>query len=222
MQYHLIDSATRNIASEVFDDQGNFRILPASFWHGITPAERARLSVEHGMYVLPTVELVERLKALIAGRRAIEIGAGNGVLARALGIHATDNRMQERQKYRAYYEALGQAPVRYGPDVENLDARDAVLRYQPEVVVAAWVTHRYDPERHEAGGNEIGVDEDWLVDRVSYLFVGNEHVHRGKRIWSRPHAIEHPGWLFSRAMNGSRDFIAHWHKDKDSDRKEIQ
>jgi hypothetical protein len=210
MQAFSIDSTTRDISPLVFDDNGEFQILPASFWHETTLPERALLAVKHGMYLLPTLELIDHLKSVIAGRRAIEIGAGNGILAKALGIHATDNHMQSRPKYKAHYEALGQAPVRYGRDVEELEAHEAIQRYKPEVVVAAWVTHRYDLARHEAGGNEIGVDEDQVVDRASYLFVGNKTVHANKRIWARPHTIEQHDWLYSRAMNGSPNFIAYW------------
>jgi len=194
----------------VFDDRGEFLILPSSFWRETTLAERAMLALKHGMYVIPTIELVEHLKSLIAGRRAIEIGAGNGVLARAIGIHATDNRMQERPKYRMIYEALGQKTISYGRDVEELDAREAIDRYRPEVIVAAWVTHRYDPARPNAGGNEIGVDENRIIDRASYLFVGNEKVHADKSIWDRPHKVQYHDWLYSRAMNGSSDFIGYW------------
>ena len=110
MQAFAIDSTTRDLSPLVFDDHGEFKILPASFWHNTTLPERAMLAVKHGMYVLPTLELIDHLKKLIAGRRAIEIGAGNGILAKALGIHATDNHMQARPKYIAHYTALGQAP----------------------------------------------------------------------------------------------------------------
>jgi hypothetical protein len=210
----LIDAGTRDISPQAIGDDGCLRILPASFWAQTTRAERGRLAVEHGLYLLPSVELVDRLKAIIDGRRAIEIGAGNGILARALGIHATDNHMQNQPKYRALYESVGQQRVRYGRDVEELDAHDAIERYQPEVVVAAWVTHRYDPAFHEFGGNEIGVDEGAVIKRASYLFVGNEQVHAHKRIWNHPHTIEYYDWIYSRALNGSRDFIACWKQGK--------
>lgn len=163
------------------------------------------------MYLLPTIELVERLKRAIDGRRAIEIGSGNGVLAEALGIQGTDNFMQEMPKYKALYAAQGQPTIKYGKNVENLDALAAIKKYKPEVVVAAWVTHRFSFLRPQAGGNEIGVDEEKVIDSgAEYVFVGNKSVHSGKKIWERKYQyIEYPDYIFSRAQ-GSQDFLASW------------
>lgn len=209
----VIDPDTRDIAPDVFDSAGNLRVMPASFYVQTTEAERLRLCVEQGLYCLPTTELVEHLRGLIGGQRAIEIGAGNGVMAKALGIPATDNRMQEMPHYKAKYKQLGQAVVRYGDNVERLDASVAVKRYRPKVVIAAWVTHRYNPRRPEAGGNEIGaVEEDVVKACDMYVVIGNEWVHRAKSIWALPHDIDYPAWLYSRAHNGSRDFIAVWRR----------
>jgi hypothetical protein len=62
-----------------------------------------------------------------------------------------------------------------------------------------------------AGGNEVGVDEpDVLRHCETYVVVGNEGVHQGKEIWNRPHQIEYPPYVYSRAQNGTRDFIAVW------------
>ncbi|HEY3283412.1 MAG TPA: hypothetical protein VGN26_14180 [Armatimonadota bacterium] len=46
------------------------------------------------MYQFPTRELVLWLQELIRGRRAIEIGAGNGWLGWHLGIPMTDSYQQ--------------------------------------------------------------------------------------------------------------------------------
>lgn len=207
----IIDAGTPDLTRQVIGEDGHVCVLPASFYDGTTTAERMRLCVAHGLYCLPTEELVGHLRGLIAGHSALEIGAGNGVLARALGIRATDSRMQELPQFQEHYRKLGQATVRYGKDVEKRDAVEAVDHYRPEVVVAAWVTHRYDPTRPEAGGNQYGIDEESIIDRCErYVLIGNEHVHRGKSIWSRPHDIIYPSWLKSRAVNGTRDFVAIW------------
>lgn len=151
------------------------------------------------------------LKQVIAGRPTIEIGSGNGVLANALGIQATDNRQQEDGSVRDYYAALQQPTISYGPAVEKVDAAAAVAKYRPSVVVASWVTHRYDPSRHQAGGNEDGVLEESVIEQCdAYVFIGNERVHAGKSIWSIPHEKVTPPWLYSRAWNESQDFIAVW------------
>lgn len=209
--YSLDTRAVRDLAPQVLDASGRLRILPAEFWATTTVQERVALGHRHALYGLPTVELVAYLKDLIGGRPAIEIGSGNGVLAEALGITATDNRMQERPAVRRDLAAFGQPPVRYGDNVIECDARRAIRRFRPEVVVACWVTHKYDRARHWAGGNVWGVDEERLLDEVgAYVFVGNEQVHKNKVIWARPHTIEYPPFLYSRAHNGSRDFVAVW------------
>lgn len=201
----------RDIADEVLDEAGRMRVLPAEYWATTTPEERALFGHRNGIYSFPTVELVEHLREFIGARTAIEIGAGHGVLAEALGIPATDNRQQEWEKYRLILAATKQPPVRYGPNVIDCHASRAVRRFKPAVVIGCWVTHKYDPKRHEAGGNEVGIDEeDILRNCAVYVVVGNEAVHAGKKIWTRKHEIVYPPFVYSRATNGTRDFIATW------------
>lgn len=211
MDRSLIPSTTRDISAEALDDQGRVRVLPAAFWAATRPQERALFGHLHGVYNFPTVELVDYLRTLIAGRSAIEIGAGNGVLAEALGITATDSRQQEKPRWRKVYAAEGQPTVRYGSNVVEVDAARAVRRYRPEVVIACWVTHKYDPARPWAGGNEAGVvEEDIIAGCAEYIFVGNQKVHKDKSIWSLPHEIEFPSFVYSRSMTGTPNFVATW------------
>lgn len=170
--------------------------------------------VRHGLYSFPTEELCSFLQERIAGRSAIEIGAGHGLLARTLSIPATDNRQQEDDKVKSYYEVIGHPTVPYGDNVEKLDARAAVERYRPNVVVACWVTHRFDASRPDAEGSVEGVDEATIISSCDeYIFVGNEQVHSRKPILALPHERFYPSWVYSRAINGSRDFIAIWRRD---------
>lgn len=209
---HILDpSKVRDISPLLLDEQGRLKVVPASVLHDTTVTERAMFGLRHACYVLPTVELVERLKSLIAGRRAIEIGSGNGVLAQALGIVATDNHQQTWPHVKAQYDLMRQPVIQYGAHVQRMSAEEAIREYKPQVVVAAWVTHRYDPARAWAEGNEDGVDERELLKNCEhYLFVGNEQVHKKKAIWDMPHRLEYPPYLFSRAVNQTRDFLAVW------------
>lgn len=203
--------STRDLAPQALGPDGRLRVLPAAFWAGTTVAERALFGTRHGLYSFPTTELAAHLGALIAGRPAIEIGAGHGVLAAALGITGTDSYQQAKEPYKTYYRLHGQPAVPYGPDVVEAHASRAVRRYRPQVVIGCWVTHKYDRARHAAGGNEAGVDEeDILRNCQMYIVVGNEQVHAGKKIWARPHQISYPPFVYSRAVNGTRDFIAVW------------
>lgn len=206
----------RDLAPEVLDERGRMRILPAAFWCRTTRAERAVFGHRYGIYSIPTVELVDRLREIIDGRKAIEIGAGNGVLAQALEITATDSREQEKASMRQLYAMTGQPTVQYGTNVEKYEAMAAVRRFKPQVVLGCWVTQNYDPREPWRGDSKAnGVDEDVVIDSCeTYVFVGNQEVHKAKRIWQRPHTVEHWPWLYSRASNGSPNFIGIWQGGK--------
>lgn len=205
----------RDCSADVMADaaRGLPRIMPADYYRAMSVDERAMLGARNAMYSFPTVELVQWIQDEIGGRSAIEIGSGNGALAAALGIPATDNCMQEDPAIVAVYEAAGQKAIIYGAHVKRMSAAEAVAGYKPQVVVACWVTHLFREDRRSAGGNMFGVDEEALIDACeTYIFIGNEQVHRNKSIWDRPHRIIYPEWLFSRAHNGTKDFIAVWGK----------
>lgn len=204
-------TGVRDLTPDVLAAPGCPRIMPAAYYRNTTPTERAAFGHYHGVYGLPTTELVDWLRAEIDGRSAIEIGAGHGALAAALDIPATDSKQQADPAIALLYAATGQPPVTYGQNVEQLDAAAAIAQYRPQVVIASWVTHKWLEARSEAGGNMFGVDEDAVIDACeTYIFIGNTNVHRDKSIWTRKFARIEPDWLFSRAINGSPEFIAVW------------
>lgn len=216
MSVVLYPDEIRDISPLVLDENGRMRVLPAAFWAGTTTAERALFGHKNGLYGFPTTELVEWLRRRIGGRPALEIGAGHGVLAEALGIRATDSFQQLRPEYRALYEAAKQPIVPYGPNVEAQEALMAVRKYKPDVVIGSWITHKYTSARHRAGGNEAGVDEAALLRRVQeYIVIGNARVHKNKAIWHLPHVRHHFDFVYSRASNGTPDFVAVWNGEKD-------
>lgn len=93
------------------------------------------------------------------------------------------------------------------------DAAAAIAKYKPQVVIASWVTHRFDPSAPERGGSNTGVDEAGVVAACDeYIFIGNQQVHAAKPIWALAHERITPDWLYSRAMNGTPEFIAVWSK----------
>lgn len=172
---------------------------------------------ENGVYQVPTTELIERLRTEIGGRRAIEIGAGNGAIGRALGIPRTDSYMQTSGPMRMHYESLGQAVTDPPPDVERLEAREAIVKYQPEVVIACWVTQLFDESKgdleEDAQALFCGVDEEWILAQScvrKYILVGNAGSHGRKRIIARPHREKWVGWLVSRAADQSDNRIWIW------------
>lgn len=214
MQSIILDpSKVHDITNRFMDPDGRMRVVPAEQYAQTTVTERALFGIRNAVYGFLTTELVAHLRSVIGNRTALEIGAGHGGLATALGIRATDNHQQLRPEIAAYYRTIRQPVVRYGDHVENLEALAAIAKYNPQVVVGCWVTHKYAADRHAAGGNEGGIDEEAVISQCdSYVVVGNETVHAGKSIWQLPHRKITPPWLYSRAFNGSPNFIAVWER----------
>lgn len=202
----------RDLSPQAVNPAGRLKVLPAAFWATTTPAERFAFGTRHGFYNFPTTELVARLKEIIGGRKAIEIGAGHGQLAHALGIPGTDSKEQDSPAYKLIFGLRGQRTVTYGPSVVAMDAATAIRHYRPQVVIGCWVTQDHDGKDWTPGSGKLnGVDEgDVLANCETYVMIGNEDIHKDKRIWALPHTIVYPHYVVSRAVNGSRDFIAVW------------
>lgn len=190
----------------VLDDRGLLRVLPAETLRAIP--ELQSWAHFRAIYGFPTAELIDFLRVEIAGLPAVEIGAGNGSIGRALGIPVTDSKLQEREDMALWYATFMQPTIVYPPDIVKLDALAAVARYRPRVVVASWVTQYGADGRHS---NSWGVDERRLIKQVrKYVFVGNANVHRHKEIMALPHRELAPPWLVSRAQDQSLNRIWIW------------
>ncbi|HDS4345610.1 TPA: hypothetical protein QH074_004299 [Enterobacter hormaechei subsp. steigerwaltii] len=169
---------------DLFDEAGTLQPMPARFWSTMPREDRQRFGHHHALYSFPTVELIERLTAILPAA-TLEIGAGNGGYCKALGIRGTDSYQQIEPQMKAYYDLHGQPVISYGAHVEKLDAKTAIKKYRPSCVLAAWVTHKWDPRRPNIGGNMWGVDEHWILDHVdTYAFIGNSNVHAPKPIFT--------------------------------------
>lgn len=209
----FIPAGTRDISRDILDADGLLRILPAQFYAGTSGHERGLAAVRNGLYGLPTIELCDWLTAHIAGRSALEIGAGHGRLAEHLGIRAVDNFMQDRPEVAALYRAQRQPRVQYGSNVEKIDALDAVIQYRPQVVIGSWITHRFDPAEAWRGGNQYGPDAKAILKLVEeYILIGHEDSHALNPLLELPHEMLFPDWLYSRVPDpaSGRNFIAIW------------
>jgi hypothetical protein len=198
-------------------DNGVLQVVHADFYRQFDQEQLSVFGHRHAAYVLPTWELITKLDELIKevspSRSAIEIGAGNGLLGMALGIPCTDNRMQERPEIIDIYATTGQPTITYGENVQKLDALEAVKHWRPEVVVAAWVTHLYNPNESHRGGNMFGVDEVLLLSKIKrYIFVGNVGPHHLKPLFDQCQKFTtiEPLGLFSRARNPDSNVIWVW------------
>ncbi len=110
-----------------------------------------------GIFCFYSQALIGALVAMIAGRSCLEIGAGDGTLARFLkeqGVQltATDNHGWEKS-------------VAYPDWVLKLDARESLKKYAPEVVICSWPPAQNDFEREVFNTPSVQL----------YIVIGSRH-----------------------------------------------
>ena len=205
-------------------DGDRIKLLPASSFAQIVPTsplapvESRSLSIwcsYRARYGIPTTELIDWLKLQIGDRHAIEIGSGNGDLAYHLGIQGTDNYCQHLPAVKSLYERSGLAITTPDREILKIGAIDAVISYEPQVVVASWVTQKYmDGEKGNEQSSLYGVDEVKLIGLVeTYIHIGNTGSHDLKRALDLPHKVYRFPWIVSRSIQPQNNVIHVWSKD---------
>lgn len=198
---------------EILLKDGN--IVPAN-WDDLKKFSQPQISLfchKYAIYSVPTTELIGFLKAEVAMyplSEVMEIGAGNGVFGRTLGIRMVDNMMQTWPDIKEYYDTFMQPTINYGKDVTNFDANKAIVNFKPKLVIANWVTQKVeDPTKED--GNVNGVDEEkmFTFGVEKYIHIGNTLTHGRKRILkSIPSTRLEPfDWLVSRSQSKEQNII---------------
>lgn len=206
---HIIREDISSVENQVFDC-GKLKAMPSSFYKSLDENKVKLLMWKHGIYVLPTQELIDWLKESIIGS-AIEIGAGIGTIGRELQIPITDSRMQERPEIKIVYSLSNQPIIKYPDDVEKLSAEQAIEKYKPDTVIGCFITHKY--EEKIGTGNALGVQEEFILENVSrYINVGNLYTHRDKPILKNNPVEYNFDWLITRSNDQSLNRI--WVHDK--------
>jgi hypothetical protein len=101
------------------------------WWRFVTQRQLLMPLVQpKGIYCFYSRELLEELCDLIGDRTCVEIGAGDGTLARFLteagvNICATDDHSWKHA-------------IEYPQTVERLGAKQALAKYQPQAVICSW------------------------------------------------------------------------------------
>lgn len=190
-------------------DGDRIKLLPAS---SFAQLEGQSLSVwrnQRARYGIPTTELIDWLKLHIGDRHVIEIGSGNGDLAYHLGIQGTDNYCQHLPAVKSLYERSGLAITTPDREILKIGAIDAVISYEPQVVVASWVTQKYmDGEKGNEQSSLYGVDEVKLIGLVrTYIHIGNTASHGLKRALDLPHEVYQFPWIVSRSIQPQDNVI---------------
>lgn len=205
----IIPCDISELEKEVLNN-GKLIIKSFDFWKNRNWNEVGTFLHTHAIYVLPTEELINWMKENILGK-AIEIGAGNGSIARALNIPITDSRMQENPEIKFYYQATGQPVIKYPDDVEKLDAEEAIKKYSPDTVLGCFITHKFKEEI--GSGNMYGVEEENILKSVKkYINIGNLKTHGMKPILKLKHEELYFDWLITRSVNQNENRIFIWNK----------
>ena len=209
MSAHLLERQDISGLESILLDGVVLKPAPYSELARFTQNQLSLFCLAHGVYQIPVCELIDFLKSEIGEMEALEIGAGNGVIGRSLGIRATDSHMQDDPAISALYASAGQPTVMYGKDVEKIDAVSAVAKYEPECVVGCWVTHKWTARI--GSGNYFGIDESAFkrLGVSKYIHVGNDSVHGMKPLLksgARIRKLKFP-WILSRSMNPDGNVI---------------
>ncbi len=210
-EIHILPDHDVNYLDDILmDNHFNLKVVPASVLRDI-PIEHLAVWCHHqGVYGLPTQELIDWLRGQIIAP-AIEIGAGNGAIGRALGIPITDSCIMRDPLVGLYYKLGGQPTTEYPADIVKMEAMDAIRHYKPATIIGCWVTCRYKEEEHERGGSIHGVNEEFILKNVKkYIVIGNQKVHCNKKILGISHKEYKFPWLYSRSLYRSKDIIYVW------------
>jgi len=203
---------------DLLDSEKHLIAKPASFYSSI-PQEHLSLWCHHkGVYCLPTEELIEWLKPHLIPFKTIEVGSGIGTIGRTLKIPTTDScYMRNKPEVALYYTMTGQPITHYPDDILEMDAITAINHFKPEVVIGSWITHIYSEKNAFLGGNQFGIDEEYMLKRIKkYIMIGNESVHKNKPLLQIDHKEYKFPWLFSRSLSTTMNIIYVWEKSNEN------
>lgn len=204
----------------LLDEEGVLRPMPASFYYDIPANDVAVFAHKNGIYQFITVEMLDWLKEIIGSRTAIEIGAGNGGLCKALQIKGVDSFMQLRPEIKAMYDSMKQPIISYGRHVINFDGNAAVAFWNPEIVVGCYITQRSTFKQYMQGtvGIPAAIDEREILNNdIPLILFGTMGSHGDKYILKEyKHESYYFPWLITRNpdQKGNRVWIIYPEKIK--------
>lgn len=195
------------------DYDGRIKLLSAEEFRKVPHNDLRVWMHKRARYSLPTLELVEWLKKRIGGRKAVEVGCGNGDLYHHLGIPGTDSCGQRNPAVRVWYALHGQIPTNPREEVIPLSAEQVVLDLKPKVVVASYLTRKFIEGKDVEGKAQASVmgavEENIIMDCDCYIHIGNQNSHGEKTILSQEHEEFTFPWLVTRG-DPSKDVIYVW------------
>jgi hypothetical protein len=100
------------------------------FWKFITNKNIMPLINQKGIYCFYSKTLIHKLSLIIAGKKCLEIAAGDGTLTKFLNENGIDCIATDDYSWQHY--------ITYSDIVQKLDAKIALQEYNPEVVICSW------------------------------------------------------------------------------------
>ena len=215
MAVHLIQKAPMEPVEQLIGPGGSIVPVNAHILQALPlPCIQAYCHF-HGIYQVPTIELMLWLAAYATGPKALEICAGKGDLGRILGIRSTDSYMHLFPKIRRAYEAMGQPITKPPASVEKLEALEAVRKYNPEIVLASWASEFGASPIEGRHTSPLGIHEREIWEHPSvktYIVIGNRACHNERLPGVTPHETIEGQWLVSRAVDQKANFASVWKK----------
>ncbi|MUG86262.1 SAM-dependent methyltransferase [Paenibacillus timonensis] len=95
---------------------------------------------QKGIYCFYSKELIKELSILIGDHSCVEIGAGDGTLTTFLKKHHVDCKATDDYSWNHY--------ITYPDFVEKADAKTALHKYNPKVVICSWPAPKNTYEKH--------------------------------------------------------------------------
>lgn len=219
----------QEIINELQGSDGRIYPIPYSFIKNDTLDTLNVVMQSMALYTFPTVELCEWLEEQIdeyyeGFEPAIEICAGTGWIGRQLGIPITDIKAQENPVVKGIMRNSLSIPVLYADDTEQIEACEAVKKYNPEYVIGSYVTsHKnivsnnkrksmsvriptnngyIEQNLMELAEKEIpytGVNVEWIIKHCHKLFlICNLRTHFNQSYLKLPHQTYKFDWLVTR------------------------
>ncbi|WP_340020803.1 hypothetical protein MHI24_17495 [Paenibacillus sp. FSL K6-1096] len=100
---------------------------------------------KQGIYCFYSSRLIKELSALIGDQKCVEIAAGDGTLTRFLKDNGTNCIATDDHSWAHY--------ITYPEDVEKADAKAALNKYAPQVVICSWPVPKNNYEKHVFSSN---------------------------------------------------------------------